>query len=274
MSKQTIFRKSVIVATASGLLTSQALFANFTVIENFESFPLGLLSTGQQAGSFNIVEGISPGSTRAAEINTPSRRVFDWSGPGQTVATFSFDFFNPTFAGSFTEGRVIFVLNQNDQNIASGANNLIRFAIGTQPEDATVGRFAFEQSTGASYVDDTYPLDTLITVHFVVNNTSEEATNPDGPVIVGANTVQLWMEIGGVQSLVGVSGITADRLDASFTHLGLGTFGAYNRGGVVIDNIRYTSGIAVIPEPSTYAALFGLLGLGLAIVRRRLLRKS
>ncbi len=279
--------KACLSIAACALTASPALFGNSTILQDFESFtfgPGGLSPT--QSGSFDIVEGISPGSTQAVQVNNVGRYIQTWDGSGQTVGTFSFDFFNPTFTGEFTEPRVFFSLNYRDGNVGAIANNLIRISMGTQPgdpdagipADPNTGRFAFEGSFEPSFVNDAYPLDRLITAHLVLNNTDEDAFNPDGPVTVPANTVQLWMEIDGVQTLVGMAGLladgTADRSVENITHFGFGTFSTYNRGGFIMDDIRFTSGIAVIPEPSTYAAFAGLLALGLVIVRRRILRKS
>ena len=245
---------------------------SFTMIEDFESYDLG--SQGAtQAGSFTVVEGISPGSTRAAQINSAFRHILPWSGAGQTVTTFSFDMYNPTSGNAFTEARVFFALNQNSGSISTGANNLIRAVAITAPEEAG-GVFELHQTGGSEFVDDTYPLNTFLTVHFVLNNTSEDAMNDDG-VMVPANSVQLWHEIDGDFALAGSAVLTADRFDADLTHLGIGTFGAYDRDpGVIIDSLRFADGIAVIPEPSTYAGFAGLLALGLVIFRRRLLRKG
>lgn len=97
---------------------------------------------------------------------------------------------------------MVFALNQDPNlNILSGGNNLIRMVADTQPDESG-GLFAFQQSSGASYGDNTYPLNTLVTVHFVLNNTADPATNVDG-VTVAANSAQIWKEIDGNQSFAG-----------------------------------------------------------------------
>ncbi len=272
MKTYTLTKSFSISFIACGLLASHALNGNITIFEDFESFDLGSQSANT-AGSFNIVEGLA-GSDRAAEIVTPFRHNFDWTGAGQTVTTFSFDFFNSSTGVEFEDARVAFALNQNSNaNILSGSNNLIRMIADTRPDESE-GFFAFQQSSGASFVDNSYPMDTLVTVHFVLNNTSESETNPDG-VTVDPNSVQLWTEINGDQAFAGSANITSDRLDSDLVLSGIGAFSAYDRSsGFVIDNLRFQDGIAVIPEPSTYAALAGLLALGFVFVRRRLLRKS
>jgi len=257
---------------AWGFMASLSLNGNITIVENFESFDLGSQSANT-AGTFNIVGGLT-GSDRAAEITTAFRHNFNWAGAGQTVSTFSFDFFNSSTGDPFTDARVVFALNQNsNSNILTGTNNLIRMVVDTQAGEAG-GVFAFQQSIGASFVNNSYPLDTLITVHFILNNTSEPATNLDG-VTVAANSVQLWTEINGGQTRAGSANLTADRADSNLILFGIGAFSAYDRSsGFVIDNLRFQDGIAVVPEPSTYAALAGLLALAFVFVRRRLLRKS
>jgi hypothetical protein len=201
------------------------------------------------------------------------RHSFNWGGDGKTVTTLSFDFFNPDPAGSANDtvdGRWWFALNQNTGGLTSGANNLIRLAIGTAPEeDRDQGIFAFQTAGIQTFENANYPLNTLVTAHLILNNTDNEATNSNGKVIVAAKTVQLWTEVNGEISLAGGSTFASGREDSDLVKFGIATPSGYTGEGYVVDNLRYADGITVIPEPSTYAALVGLLALGLVIGRRR-----
>ncbi|WP_225919216.1 PEP-CTERM sorting domain-containing protein [Actomonas aquatica] len=135
------------------------------------------------------------------------------------------------------------------------------------------GTLRLRDDSGSSILTTTYDMTALQSVEIFINDHGTNTlayTRPDtsGVATLAANSAAFYVN----GSLLGDSmGFTmgAGTTDGDAT---LGRFGFYSGGTNVsdfaIDNI-YASSLSAVPEPSTYAAIFGAAALGLAAWRRR-----
>lgn len=249
------------------LLTSLAIGSSafgqgvVNVLDDFESFSLGTQSANNM-GTFAIVDASSTiGSGQAAQFHgVQAWHGFDWdqSTNPNPVLTVSFDFYNPSAVTEASSPS--FAFNNSGVNPINTSRNIIRLGLNG---DGTIS-FAGDPGT-PTYSDQNYPMDTLVGMHLVFNNSATEVTYDSGRIL-GPNSIDAWKEIGGTLSLVGTQQFTPAALD----YLIFGTASTYTAGDLLIDNMRYTEGVTVVPEPSTYAALLGLVALVGVAIRRRL----
>jgi hypothetical protein len=263
MKSVSILKSTNLILVSFGIAASPALFGTIVISETFEGFELGVQSATSN-GTFTIVDGIgTTGSGKAAQIDSNSMQHRFNYNDGETVTTFSFDLFTPSTAS----GSFLFAINNTGGGLTSGANNITRISIGA-------GFFGFQPSSLATMTNANYPLNTLVTAHLVLNNSTQGATNSNEQVTLAAKTAQLWTEIGGVFAFAGSSTFALDKQAVNTHGFGIATTGGSNPQGYVVDNIRREPGVTVIPEPSTYALFGGLGVLGFAfIIRRRRSRK-
>lgn len=245
----------LLLTLATAALTSAAI-GQFNIVDDFESYSPG--SVSGNIGSFDVIDATSTiGSGQAAQITSQISKSYSASG---SVITASFDFYNPSDV--LESESVRFSLNHGDKiNMVSSSAQIIRISM------SGGGFFAFEYSDGSTVVDSTYPLDTLVTAHLVFNGSTDPVSYAGKTL--DAKSIDLWKEVDGALSFVG-SGLIQSGKDLPLTNFGFGTPSAYTSGDLMIDNIRYADGAAVVPEPSTYAVIFGLLSMvGILIHRRR-----
>jgi hypothetical protein len=75
--------------------------------------------------------------------------------------------------------------------------------------------------------------------------------------------------------LSGVSGLETDGITALYLRMDIDKLGASGTRSLNIDNLAvYGAAVSAVPEPSTYAALCGLAGLGFAAWRRRSVKQA
>jgi hypothetical protein len=247
-----------------GMAVSPALFGSVVVLENFESFGLGSQSAST-GGTFTIVDGVGTiGSGNAAQIDAASMtHKFAWGGDAQPVITVSFDLFS---GSEIIEAQPLrFSFNLDGGGLVSSGSNIVRLAMKSN------GTFDFENTDAVDevYTDATFPHNTAMTLHMVFNSSAAPVTYAGGGILA-ANSIELWKEISGVLSHVGYAPFKATLAESPLAFMGFATNSSYgSEGDFIVDNLRYADGVAVVPEPSTYAALAGLLALGLVIARRR-----
>jgi hypothetical protein len=207
-----------------------------TLLEDFESFALGV-RPANHAGSFTIVDGAgSIGSGKAAQVDSASmQHRFTWTGDPQPVITVSYDMYS---GSAITEAQALrFSFNLNSGGLMTGTNNIARLAM--LPE----GRFDIEAVVSESYTDDAFPHDTPMTVHIVFNSSDIEATYADGGALA-PNTLEVWKEIDGVLSHVGQAPFNAEKLDGELIAMGFATNSTYGtEGDFIVDNLRWVDGV-------------------------------
>ncbi|MDT8299322.1 MAG: PEP-CTERM sorting domain-containing protein [Spirochaetaceae bacterium] len=233
-----------------------------TFIDDFESYSPGVQSANLR-DAFTIVDGSATiGSGQAAEWTggTQTWHGLDWdqgTNP-KPVLTVSFDIYNPSTATEASPPS--FAFNNNGSNPVSSTRNIVRFGMDG------FGGLSFAGNEGTkTYADQTYPLDTLVGFHLVFNNTASSVTYPGGRTLA-AQSLEAWKVVDGALSLVGTTDFAAFDLD----YLVFGTNSSYSEGDLQIDNMRYSEGVTVVPEPSTYAMVMGFLALVGMLVRRRM----
>jgi len=140
--------------------------------------------------------------------------------------------------------------------------------------DANALGFARTSSTDISGLTFSMTLDTRLSDGITVSYAGKAVGNP--------SSIEWWYDNGSGLTQIG----DIDNLTSSFAAYSvtlpdaaegiedLQLVGQIGSGAVVgdeltIDNIQVVATTTSIPEPSTYAALFGILGLGWIIIRRR-----
>ena len=254
-------KKTHLLLTLATAAIAPAAFGQ-NIIDDFESYSLGLQSANLR-DQFLIVDGSGTiGSGQAAQWigGTQTWHGLDWdqgTNP-KTVITASFDFYNPSAVTEATPPS--FAFNVDGINPVSSSRNIVRFGVDG------FGTLGFAGNSGTqTYSDNTYPLDTLVGIHLVFNNTASSVTYANGRILA-ANSLEAWKEVDGTLSLVGTTDFAAADLD----YLTFGTNSAYTDGDLIVDNMRYSDGVTVVPEPSTYAMVMGLLALAGMLVHRRM----
>lgn len=235
----------------------------FNLTENFEGYTVGEDVTANRSGTFNIVgEAETPGGTQAASFNAiTTQQAWSWAGNADTVTTISFGFYKNGYIGG--SNAFIYALNQAEGSLLSGTSNLVRFA-GT----GTHVLFNPTSNIVSETQDSTVTNATAWTLHTLLNTTDTDVAFAGDQTLL-ANSVQLWKEnsageITLVSSAVFTAGLNLD-------NFGFATPSNWDVNDILlIDNVGYYDGIALVPEPSTFAMLAGLLALGLVIVRRRI----
>lgn len=219
-----------------------------TVLEDFESYALGT-RPANQAGSFTIVDGAGTlGSGKAAQIDSASmQHRFDWTGDAQPVITVSFDLYS---GSAITESEKLrFSFNLNEGSLMTGTNNIVRLAVDP------AGRFDIERVVSETYTDDTFPHDTAMTVHLVLNSSDIEVDYPDGGTLA-ANSLDLWKEIDGVISHVGNAPFDAGVVDEPLVLMGIATNNSFgSTGDFIVDNLRWADGaLGRVPDDNLATA--------------------
>lgn len=193
-----------------------------------------------------------------------------------SAAAFSFDF--NAFEAGGTNGSLRFGMGQKTGSTSVQLNtgdNMIAFAI------ILPSSFIYRQAGSAANVSNSsFTEGTNLTFDVFVNDFDSQSVNytrPDNgtPEVLPANTVSYWFD-GSLVGNVDFSDGIIDDGSGNITNLGstegnIGRFGFNGLGsaaGIVshYDNLT----VSAIPEPRTYALLFGSLVLGLVMLRRRL----
>lgn len=189
-----------------------------------------------------------------------------------SAAAFSFDF---VIKSSPTGGSLRFGFGQETgsaSNELSSSSDMIATVI------ISPSSFIYRQAGSDSNVSNsTVTGDATGTFDVFVNdfdNQSVNYTRPDNgnTETLGTNTLSYWFNdslVGNVDFSDGtVSGTTLGNSEGNIGRFG---FNALNENNGIVthyDNVSVDS-LAVIPEPGTYALLFGALALGFAAIRRR-----
>ena len=274
--------KSLPRLLALSLLTVAPTIAQTTVTDNFSSGSNWTLAAIQQGtcsltisgGQVNYISTNSSGNAVRVLIWNAATYSYltDWeaqvdvharlvslSSPNETINI------DPTHQYYFYGSLVAFDTGDTGPATDSMSADIMRPGGGTQAFQSTYsfGGIRFEDpSNGSGIANNT----TDAALRLAFNSTTKVLTtyyDADGGVGGYNWTAVTSIYIAGAENWSMTSGST-------FT-LGLEAvsgINAYGAGEVYFDNFSVT-GIAAIPEPSTYAMLFGLAALGVAAYRRR-----
>jgi hypothetical protein len=241
-------------SAAQGALTINAL--NVAVTEDFTGFTGTGFAPTPSAGQLDsdtwIVTGMSDGDLSFGDTGTLGDYARGTSiGGVATGGVYAFDVGGGNVAlgsqpggSDFTPGS--FILQVDNQSGSSATGFQISYDLFVFNDQPRSNSFNFSYSTDNS----------TFTAVNALDYTSPEA----------ADGSPAWTQIGRSSSTISVAIASGSSIYFSWT--GDDVAGSGSRDEFALDNISIT----VVPEPSTYAALFGLLGLGFVLVRRR--RKS
>lgn len=281
-------KRALIVSIGAALCGASSLNAQDLFFENFDDGLLGSpihINSGSNYDIDRRSESINPfptaqgGAMRIRDRTDQAAPSIEWElSSAVSAAAFSFDF--NAFEAGGTDGTLRFGIGQktgSTPNQLNTGDNMIAFAI-INP-DSLVYRQA---GSGSNVSSSSFTQDTNLTLDIFVNDFDSQAVNytrPDNGQtdVLGANTVAYWFN-GLLVGLVDFSDGTVGDGSGNTANLGssegnIGRFGfngLTSNAGIVshYDNISVSS-LAAVPEPSTYALLFGALALGFAVVRRR-----
>jgi len=212
---------------------------------------LTYVRVGTQGGSISIKNPSSFSSGASAVIIGPSGGSLN--GVGATgLAPF------PIYEMAFD-----FRLGNTSGNMVFGVGDGSSFT-GNTGFTTSQGLFWFQVNQGQLQrrtsawvdVDDTLSIDTNYSIRIVANGSAESFTY-DSNKALSAGTMNVYLNGTNIASEVAVT----NSLSAT-------AFRIYSVSGsnFEVDNIT----ISAVPEPATYAAIVGLLAVGLVIVRRRM----
>ncbi len=218
---------------------------------------------GTQGGAFSLV---NPGSgsyleaTAATGGSVNKFSIHDFSGTDAFTLGFSMTLDNAAtgnwflFAGSGN--------SYSNNNAFSGADSFtgIRWAFAADDEITTHTRAG---GSWAAYDDFTFTQGITYAVEIFGNNSTEAISY--GEDTLAANTWDLWINGTKVSSGLGKALLANEAAINSFMFYGENSTG--NAATLILDDIFYAS--SVIPEPSIYAAWFGLGALVLSVMYRR-----
>ncbi len=259
------------------------LTASATIFStDFESDAVGATT---EAGDLAYIHPGPGGIVRDSSVNQPfgpDNRYLQFGGLGGSA-------YRSIFAGAPLVGELDEVLGISFRFYQlAGANWGNNFGVAQGPDpwipdlNSALALFTFQFREGNVNAGDNttlvsgslpgYNAETPYTVTYYMNwsGATKSVTGPGGAAIVlDDRQAAIWLYDEGAGTLTSPA-IVAGALDATENHVSLVFRNFSNSPGndatAYIDDVSIT----VIPEPTTYAAIFGLAALSLLLVRRRL----
>lgn len=229
-------------------------------------------------GGFGIDNGVSA----AGEISANYSDFDPTSGVGLESAAFGTAFFDGTFGSSDVTPAGAFGFGpwQVDGNGVSANESGFGLEVISEFEGAQLGAgpqgiFANDPFTVTAFEFD------LSSINSTADNLAVEFAFQDLNSVDAGSIIEVFFSEDGSSfssfgsvTTTGAAQAATLSLDPSISaSTGVFQFQVTNTSGFAsIDNVEILGDVSVVPEPSTYAAIFGGLALGLAILRRRLRR--
>lgn len=191
--------------------------------------------------------------------------VFIGKGEALTnVATYQFDFIDTT--GTASDRGVAFRMDQSTSS--SSTDDYVQVIVQSGSFNIRSGS---ANNTFGSYLPNTEYRLTII-----ANNSGSAINNYFGTNSLADDSYAVWLTpVGGASLLIKGDAVFDQTSDINaFTSVAAQTFSGATGVNFYMDNVGAFSGVEVsglapVPEPSTYAALLGALALGFVVYRRR-----
>lgn len=277
---------SLLAGIAGLALSTASVNAQILMFENWNDAPLGDIHPTSGSGYTGAWSNIGfnalwPGGHTSvqpvnslAEIRTDSNNLFGRGTDNQVLfldaaAGINMNFSMPTGVQVATLSYEMYVTGFHSVGTSrlttrfydEGGGTIINH--GLQRRTASSADFRFRNEA------ERFDLNTTYRFEVVVNN-SENTINvggPDGAHDIDSGMTAVW--VNGSLSTIYNYGQTANSVRGDIGRIAMETF-TDNTWSAYVDEVSIREGAFVIPEPSTYALIFGLLALsGAAYVRRR-----
>lgn len=206
-------------------------------------------------------EGTSNEFAQFFDNNSGDSTFLGEGGALTNVATYQFDFYD-----TGTSKGVFFRMDQT----TSGSSSDDYVQVGVQEESFNI------RSGGANATYGSYSRDTEYRLTIIANNSGSTLTDYFGTEDLVDNNYAVWLTpVGGASTLIkGDAVFNVTNNNGDFTSIAAQTFSGATGVDFYVDNVEAfsgveTSGLSVVPEPSSFALLLGSLSLLLVTRRRR-----
>jgi hypothetical protein len=231
------------------------------------------LAGGNWSGARGDLQNAIRDETFATPFGSPNQYLqYDDNSTGNTVqitsqtytaasnalTTLSFDFLEPDVADRNQQMKTGYAIDSGGL-VSAATRQAVSFNNGVLGD-----------LTGDSPTSTTYSMDTAYRFYMIFNDTASSVSYAGGSILGGDAHVWLKNLSTGVNTFAGIS--SSDNVgivEETSYNVGFRAGSSGDRQAINIDNFSLDTGAAAIPEPGTYALIFGALARGFAASRRR-----